>query len=473
MNNVKILPLLVLVIFVLSIASLGYAKDAQNTDGIQKVSKDASNTDVQRVYFKIKANIGKSLVKNMIRHDFGNIVSIETSKRNIETLKKNKNLEFLGEVPVYRVQAVSPETRLPMQIPESDGGGGAIIVQSNSTFIERACNNPNYQPNYTKVSYGVRYMYENFVSNMTNTSGGAGVKVAVLDTGANIAHPDLANRVRYCVDTTTDPKTVGSCGDGYDLPFGHGTPIASVIAADSGSDNLGMYGVAPETDLYIMKVCSNSGYCSDDDVAAGINDAVSQSVNIITMSFGGPGFSAVVKNAIDNAYSNNILLVAAAGNAGYPYYFTSILYPAAYSKVISVGAIDQNFNHLSNSLPGVNDGDYVREEREIEFGAPGINIVMAAAEPLGPGGCSYYYENMGGTSFAAPHVTGLAAKLWNGNAFETRARLQASARLKDVGAPGDDPYAGFGLPTVHVPQFEYAPIDINPWNTLPRSPYPR
>jgi subtilisin len=154
------------------------------------------------------------------------------------------------------------------------------------------------------------------------------------------------------------------------------------------------------------------------------------------MSLGGDSKSSLITNAVDYAVGNNVLVVAAAGNDGPT--IGSIDYPGAYVKVVAVGAIDQSKNVPSWSSRGINDGDYVVEEKEVEFGAPGVSVESTWND----GG----YNIISGTSMATPHVSGLAAKLWNGNAAQTRTDLQNLVNLIDLIPLGDDPATGFGLP---------------------------
>ncbi len=294
-----------------------------------------------------------------------------------------------------------------------------------------------------QTPWGIEKIYND--SAITVTSGGAGVDVAVLDTGIYKDHPDLVNRVKQCVDFTgggpfqTRIKE-GKCDDSV----GHGTHVAGIIAADGGADGLGIYGVAPEANLFAYKVCTESG-CWADDIAAAIRYATDNGAEIISMSLGGDSESSLIRDAIDYAVSNGVLVVAAAGNDGPEN--GSIDYPAANVKVVAVGAIDIYENVPDWSSRGVNDGDYVIEEKEVEFGAPGVSIESTYND-----GCYYVLD---GTSMATPHISGLAAKVWmnadlngDGNVNGTEVREYLHDLARDIWDLGDDPATGFGLPTV-------------------------
>lgn len=265
---------------------------------------------------------------------------------------------------------------------------------------------------------------------VNGSSGGLGVKVAVLDTGVDQDHPDLTNNIVGCVGFGYP-----TCEDGH----GHGTHVAGTVLA-----NGKIIGVAPQASLMAIKICSDSGWCYGDDIAAGIYYAANgedgvpgtgDEANIISMSIGGDYPDSTIKNAIDYAVGKGVLLVAAAGNDG-PDEGT-IDYPGAYAEVIAAGAIDLNENVPSWSSRGIDDGnDSIITEREVEFGAPGVSI-----ESTYNNGC-YAYGS--GTSMATPHVSGLAAKLWQGTASETRVYLGTIAR--DIYTTGYDIATGYGLP---------------------------
>lgn len=267
------------------------------------------------------------------------------------------------------------------------------------------------------------------VSKVNGGSGGTGVTIAVLDTGVYTDHLDLD--VKLCKDATKRGIRKG-CKDSN----GHGTHVSGTVAANGGSDGLGIFGVAPEANLWMVKVCGADGSCWTDDIATAIYYVADQGTNIISLSLGGDTQSTLIRDAIDYAVNKDVLIVAAAGNDGPEE--GSIDYPGANVKVIAVAAIASNDSVPDWSSRGVNDGDYVIEEKEVEFGIPGVKV-----ESTWDNGC---YKTLDGTSMATPHVSGLAALLWQGSASETRIYLQEQAKLYDLYTVGDDPATGFGLP---------------------------
>lgn len=289
-----------------------------------------------------------------------------------------------------------------------------------------------------QVPWGVKMVYDDQF--LINTSGGEGINVAVLDTGVLKTHPDLKNRVKDCKDFSNQksPLVDGKCDD----KNGHGTHVAGIIAADGGSDKLGIFGVAPAANLLIYQVCSVNGSCWADDIAIGIRTAADNGANVINLSLGSDSLNSLIHNAILYASGKNVLVVAAAGNDG-PY-VGSIDYPAASLEVIGVGALDVNKEISDWSSRGVNlDTEaYIVEDGDIEFAAPGVSVESTWKD----GG----YAILSGTSMAAPHITGLAAKLWQKDsltpAASTRELLHRFST--DLLPLGDDDDSGWGLPTL-------------------------
>ena len=184
---------------------------------------------------------------------------------------------------------------------------------------------------------------------------------------------------------------------------GHGTHVAGTVAA---LDNeIGVIGVAPQAELYAIKVLDQNGSGSYSDIIAGIEWAIDNNMNIINMSLGGTAKSRTLEKAVNKAYESGILLVAAAGNNGYAKKGT-ITYPAAYDSVIAVGAVDQNNNRASFSSVG----------RQLELMAPGVSILSTVPDNG--------YESYNGTSMASPHVAGVAALVWEAKPNLTNFQLR-------------------------------------------------
>lgn len=330
------------------------------------------------------------------------------------------------QVALARLFGVEVEPVLQLHVSPD----GNVEVRGNAA---KARPLPNDQ-----TPWGIQLIYND--STISRTSGGAGVNVAVLDTGVLKTHSDLKNRIKQCKDFTQikTPIKDGACDD----KNGHGTHVSGIILADGGADGLGIFGVAPEANLFSYKVCGNDGSCWADDIAAAMKTAADNRVNIINMSLGSDSDSSFIRDAVSYAVSKDVLVAAAGGNDGpYP---LSIDYPAANSEVIGVGAIDISVSVPDWSSRGgnFNTKPYFVEEKDIEFGAPGVGVESAWKN----GG----YAVLSGTSMASPHLAGLAAKVWQSLAFEGTRALATRDLLhqlgKDIWSFGDDDATGFGLP---------------------------
>ncbi|WP_079504232.1 S8 family peptidase [Mesobacillus jeotgali] len=216
---------------------------------------------------------------------------------------------------------------------------------------------------------------------------GKGVKVAVLDTGCESTHPDLKDRIIGGRNFTDDDR---SNPDIYTDYNGHGTHVAGTIAAQENND--GVIGVAPEAGLLIVKVLNKAGSGKYEWIIKGIQYAIEQEVDIISMSLGGPADVPELHEAIKTAVAKNILVVCAAGNEGDGDDSTNeFAYPGAYNEVISVGAV--NLERGSS--------DFTNSHNEIDVVAPGERITSTYLNGK--------YATLSGTSMAAPHVSGALA----------------------------------------------------------------
>ncbi len=209
---------------------------------------------------------------------------------------------------------------------------------------------------------------------------GAGVKVAVIDTGIDLTHPDLLGKVDggYSAITKTESP------EDYQDDNGHGTHVSGTIAALR--DGKGVVGVAPKARLYAVKVLDADGSGNLSDVIDGIIWAAKNGMQVANMSLGAPVDSPAMHRAVQYATGMGMIIVAAAGNSG-----GSVGFPGAYPEVITVSASDSQDHIASFSSRGP----------QVKFIAPGVDVV---SDKLGGGFVSY-----SGTSMATPHVTGLAA----------------------------------------------------------------
>ncbi|MEK7138564.1 MAG: S8 family peptidase [Patescibacteria group bacterium] len=313
----------------------------------------------------------------------------------------------------------------------------AVDSQKDYKVLKTSAKNPRLLP-VDQVPWGIKMIYNNL--SLVSTYGGLGINVAILDTGILKTHPDLKNRVKDCKDFSNPKASLvdGKCDDRN----GHGTHVAGIIVADGGSDGLGIFGVAPAASLFVYQVCSANGSCWADDVAAAVKMAADNGANILNLSLGSDAPSSLVSDAVSYAYEKNVLVVGSAGNDG-PY-IGSIDYPAADSRVIGVGALDVNKIVPDWSSRGTNSQTkaYVVENGDIEFAAPGVSVESTWKD----GG----YAILSGTSMAAPHISGLAAKLWQKDALNpadaTRDILHKLS--SDLLPLGDDDDSGWGIPTL-------------------------
>ncbi|MFE4653578.1 S8 family serine peptidase [Streptomyces sp. NPDC056707] len=233
---------------------------------------------------------------------------------------------------------------------------------------------------------------------------GEGVKVAVLDTGADQTHPDLAGRVSEAKDFSASGSTEDH--------FGHGTHVAAT-AAGSGAASGGLRkGVAPSSDLLIGKVLGDDGSGSESQVIAGMEWAAGQGAKVVNMSLGADietdGTDPMSQAVNEISRSSGALFVVAAGNAGERGEMT-VGSPGAADAALTVGAVDRDDSLASFSSRGPRFGDRAAKP---DITAPGVGIVAARAAGTTMGvPVDDYYVAADGTSMATPHVAGAAALL--------------------------------------------------------------
>ncbi|MDX2150176.1 MAG: S8 family peptidase [Bryobacteraceae bacterium] len=249
-----------------------------------------------------------------------------------------------------------------------------------------------------------------------DSSRGKGIRVAVLDTGIDAGHPDLAANVKGAVSFV--PGETPADGNG------HGTHCAGTIAA--AMNGVGVVGVAPAAWLYAVKVLANNGSGNWSWLIAGINWCINNGIKIISMSLGGSGAPAALETMCNTAFNKGLLLIAAAGNSGPGNNTVNV--PGKYKNVIAVSAID-NANVIA---------PFSSRGPEVEICAPGVNVLSTV-----PGGG---YGTKSGTSMACPHVAGGAAVVWGAHRFATNVQIWnlLAFTADNLGPPNWDPNYGYG-----------------------------
>ncbi|MFC2019891.1 S8 family peptidase [Chloroflexota bacterium] len=251
------------------------------------------------------------------------------------------------------------------------------------------------------------------------TNKGTGIKVAILDTGIDLDHPDLnvAGDVTFVPGTTTG-----------DDDNGHGTLVAGIVGA---LDNeIGVIGVAPEAAIYSIKVLNANGDGVMSVILSGIEWAVDNDMQVMNIGAGSMmNWPSAIVTALANAYNGGMVIFAGAGNGGAPDgQGENIWAPARYAAVIAVGATDQSDNRLSSSSTGAT----------LELMAPGDTIPSTA---MGGG-----YGSLSLTSAAAPHAVGTAALLFAaGRPGDGYIRQAIRDSAEDLGDTGWDSQYGWGL----------------------------
>lgn len=236
--------------------------------------------------------------------------------------------------------------------------------------------NPTVEENVTvrihaadEIPWGVKYVG---AERKWKKGMGKGVKIAVIDTGIARDHYELRDRVKGGVDLVGGKRN------------GHGTHVAGIIVAEMNQE--GIVGVSPEAHLYDVRAFREDGTASLSDILRAIHWSIVNEMDMINMSFGMEGYSEALDRMIQRASRQGIVMVASAGNNG-----GEVEYPARYSGVIGVGAIDQEGKLADFSSRG----------RGMNVKAPGVGI-----KSTWPGNT---FRTLNGTSMAAPHVTGLLA----------------------------------------------------------------
>jgi type VII secretion-associated serine protease mycosin len=269
--------------------------------------------------------------------------------------------------------------------------------------------------------------------------GSQDVKVAVVDTGVDLNHPDLKDNL------LEGTNIVSKGGTPPQDDVGHGTHVAGIISALV-NNNEGVAGMTWFNPILPIKVLDASGSGSTYAVAQGIIWAADHGAKVINLSLGNYADAQFLHDAIKYAYDKDVVLIAASGNDN----TERPGYPAAYEEVFAVAATDAKKNKASFS----NYGNY------IDVAAPGVSIPSTYPDNQ--------YAALSGTSMASPHVSALAALIRSANPLLKNTEVMEIMRksASDIGEPGKDKYFGYGLIDV-VKALEMADTSRNSLSYMP------
>lgn len=380
-----------------------YEKDSLPINTVTEVVYQVDPTVADNVYGNNTKSVLIRLKKTTDSVTFSNK---KLSKKNLKKLKNTNTLVVdLNSTEIKKMQADKEVAFVEVDSPVEAVTKGKVIP------LEAKVNKKN--PTAQLVPWGISSIGADLT--MNDHKEGKAIKIAVLDTGiTNLADLNVQDGVSF-VDGITD----------YADDNGHGTHVAGTIAALN--NQTGVVGAASKARIYAVKVLDKNGSGSYGQVIEGIEWAIENKMDIISISFGGTRLSQALHDAIIEANNKGILIISAAGNAGKGVETEN--YPALFPEVISVGAVDTKFNRSWFSSTGA----------EIDLVAPGSLILSTLKE----GGYGY----LSGTSMAVPHVVGAAAVLWSEN--KTWTSEQIKQKLYDTATLlGDVHEYGHGLVNV-------------------------
>ncbi|MCZ7355388.1 MAG: S8 family peptidase [Candidatus Methanoperedens sp.] len=371
-------------------------------------------TDSTRIVITLDSQTVKDNVIKAVQDNGGTFVRETLDNKlifYIPTASLNNQISILT-IPGAAYIEEDAQIQIPTPIIEVAGPGENIQLTPNDPLY------PN--------QWGMRMIEANKMWDTPKGKGDSRLIVAVIDTGVDYTHEDLA-----AVNKTLGYDFVNNDNDPMD-DMGHGTHVAGIIAATM-NNKKGVVGVAPNVTVMPVKVCNAYGSCYTSDIADGIRWAVDHGAKILSISLGGPSPDQQTSDATKYAVlTKGALVIAAAGNSG----LEQPSYPGAYPWVLAVGALDSTGKRASYSQYG----------NFLDLMAPGSNIISTvpkgACELCDPSG----YEYLSGTSMATPHASGVAALYWSYNLSFTNKQvgIMLLKFADDLGTPGWDKYYGYG-----------------------------
>lgn len=349
----------------------------------------------------------------------------------------------------YNIKNIKSINKNRVVLFKSENNSTATLLElfKNDSLVEYA--QPNYLYHITAQTTpwgigtdGVQADTAQTVNGVT----GNGVVVAVIDTGVDYDHEDLAANmwnapagicevsegvVQACPNHGWD--TVDNDNDPTD-EYGHGTHVSGTIAA--ANNGLGVIGVAPEANIMAVRVLDATGYGTSAQIINGINFARLNNADVINMSLGGYQYDQGEKDAVDEAWNAGVVVVTSAGNDTE----TLLSYPGGFENTITVAAIQENTSD-TNPVEDMNTRlAYFSNYGFVDVAAPGVNITSTTYD-------GSYQSGWNGTSMACPHVAGTAALILELHPTFTPDQVKRiiESTATDLGKTGRDQYFGSGL----------------------------
>ncbi|MFB6467161.1 S8 family peptidase [Cytobacillus sp. Hz8] len=336
------------------------------------------------------------------------------SKQQIQKYIKDINgelLNVLNQTYIFRSRSLSTKEMLHyFQALE-----GVSFAEPHYLYLQNKLGLPN------DLLYQERYQWNLPIieteSGWNVSRGNKSIKIAIVDTGVDLNHPDLKKRLLKGYNVIK--KNHNPADDN-----GHGTHVAGIIASETNNQK-GTAGVTWYNKIMPVKVMNKKGYGTSFDIAKGIVWATDHGANVINLSLGNYQPSAVLQEAVQYAYDKNVVLVSAAGND----HTSQPSYPSAFPEVLSVSAVTDDGNLADFS----NFGDY------IDVTAPGVSIPSTYFKNR--------YASLSGTSMASPHVAGLAGLILSVNPKLRNQQVMniIETSAVDIGDKGTDDNFGHGL----------------------------
>lgn len=406
---------------------------SQTQQIIVKLKKDASqevfnnfvnenprsgNSDIARICSQLNVNSSKQLFKNILPQ--------------LSRLDNSSSFD-LDRIFILEIQLGNISSAITLLSASKE----IEYVQLNNQFkLENTAFTPN--DTYYNQQY---YLRKTGLESVWNTTrGDSNVLIGIVDSGLDFLHPDLQTSFKINpgengLDAQGRNKRTNGIDDdnngfiddwrGWDFvdapftgdprrgdyldpdndpaddnKFSHGTAVTGIINATF-NNGLGIASVAPNCKVLVMRAFDAEGQGEEDDVANAVLYGLIQGVRVFNFSFGDYVFSNMLRDVVEFAYQNNAVVITSAGNdAGF-----RLHYPSSYDEVISVAASDENDFKASFSSFG----------ETVDIYAPGFQILTTTRTGKGSSEFGGNYEKFNGTSFAAPHIAGIAALLLSQN----------------------------------------------------------